>query len=194
MDYRHSHLAKGDTYDASIATQPFDAYMAKYEEEYLRDVIPRLTRAADTSISAGPDVSPRSSRRWSPNRWASTSRKACSRGARENAPDTRRCADIAQRPVDLGQFDLITSFRFFGNAEPDRAAALRRSRTLRSGGYGDNHRNRLGWDFAAGRRRRNARHGSDRLENRTPAPRAGSAHRGRASDRILGHARTHADR
>ena len=34
MEYRHSHLAKGDTYDASIATQPFDAYMAKYEEEY----------------------------------------------------------------------------------------------------------------------------------------------------------------
>ncbi len=44
MDYRHSHLAKGDTYDATIATQPFDAYMAKYEEEYLREVIPRLTR------------------------------------------------------------------------------------------------------------------------------------------------------
>ena len=42
MDYRDSHLAKGDTYDASIAAQPFDAYMAQHEEAWLRDVIPRL--------------------------------------------------------------------------------------------------------------------------------------------------------
>ena len=43
MDYRDSHLAKGDTYDGTIAAQPFDAYMAKCEAEYLRDVVPRLT-------------------------------------------------------------------------------------------------------------------------------------------------------
>jgi hypothetical protein len=39
--------------------------------------------------------------------------------------------------VDLGQFDLITSFRFFGNAEPDlRMAALRAiTGLLRGGGH-----------------------------------------------------------
>jgi SAM-dependent methyltransferase len=140
MDYRHSHLAKGDTYDASIATQPFDAYMAKYEEEYLRDVIPRLVpgggRYLDfacgtgriTSIvaplvteSVGVDIS-----------------ESMLSAARAKCPGTRFvCADIAQQPVDLGQFDLITSFRFFGNAEPDlRMAALRAiTGLLRGGGH-----------------------------------------------------------
>jgi SAM-dependent methyltransferase len=140
MDYRHSHLAKGDTYDASIAAQPFDAYMAKYEEEYLRDMIPRLTRGGGryldfacgtgriTSIvaplvseSVGVDIS-----------------ESMLSAARAKCPGTRFvCADIAQQPVELGQFDLITSFRFFGNAEHDlRMAALRAiTGLLRSGGH-----------------------------------------------------------
>jgi ubiquinone/menaquinone biosynthesis C-methylase UbiE len=114
--------------------------MAKYEEEYLREVIPSLTRAGGryldfacgtgriTSIvaplvteSVGVDIS-----------------ESMLSAARAKCPDTRFvCADIAQQPVDLGQFDLITSFRFFGNAEPElRAAALHAiTRLLRSGGY-----------------------------------------------------------
>lgn len=140
MDYRQSHLAKGDTYDATIAAQPFDAYMANYEAEYLRDVIPGLTRSDTryldfacgtgrvTSIvaplvgeSVGVDIS---------ESMLATARTKCL-GTRFV------CADLAQHAVDLGMFDLITSFRFFGNAQHElRTAALSAiTGLLRSGGY-----------------------------------------------------------
>lgn len=128
MDYRHTHLAKGDTYDATIAAQPFDAYMAKCEADYLREIVPRLTHGTGryldfacgtgriTSIvapmveeSTGVDIS-----------------ESMLAAARAKCPDTRFiCADIAKQTLDLGQFDLITSFRFFGNAQDElRSAAL----------------------------------------------------------------------
>ncbi|MEP6997503.1 MAG: class I SAM-dependent methyltransferase [Betaproteobacteria bacterium] len=140
MDYRDSHLAKGDTYDGTIAAQPFDAYMAKCEAEYLRDVVPRLTGGSGryldfacgtgriTAIvapmmteSIGVDIS-----------------ESMLGAARAKCPDTRFvCADLAQQAIDLGQFDLITSFRFFGNAQHElRTAALRViSGLMRKGGH-----------------------------------------------------------
>jgi predicted TPR repeat methyltransferase len=140
MDYRHTHLAKGDTYDATIAAQPFDAYMANREADYLREIVPRLMRGTGryldfacgtgriTSIvapmvaeSIGVDIS-----------------ESMLAAARAKCPDTRFiCADIARQALDLGQFDLVTAFRFFGNAEDElRSAALRAvTGLLRSGGH-----------------------------------------------------------
>jgi SAM-dependent methyltransferase len=140
MDYRQTHLAKGDTYDATIAALPFDAYMAKFEAEYLREIVPHLTQGSGryldfacgtgriTSIvaplvgeSIGVDIS-----------------ESMLTAARAKCPDTRFiCADIARDAVDLGQFDLVTSFRFFGNAQDElRSAALRAiSGLVRSGGH-----------------------------------------------------------
>ena len=140
MDYRQTHLAKGDSYDATIAAQPFDAYMAQLEADYLRELVPRLTQGRGryldfacgtgriTSIvaplvneSTGVDIS-----------------ESMLAAARAKCPETRFvCADLARQAVDLGQFDLITSFRFFGNAEDElrNAALAALSRRLRSGGH-----------------------------------------------------------
>jgi SAM-dependent methyltransferase len=68
--------------------------------------------------------------------------------ARGKCPNTRFVqADITRDPVDAGQFDLITSFRFFGNAQDElRVAALDAiAALLRPGGLliVNNHRNPL---------------------------------------------------
>jgi SAM-dependent methyltransferase len=69
--------------------------------------------------------------------------------------------DLTRDDLKLGQFDLVTAFRFFGNAQDDlREAALQAiHRSLRPGGYLilDNHRNpytlnRIGRSMFAGDR------------------------------------------
>jgi len=128
MDYRDSHLAKGDTYDASIAAQPFDAYMAQHEEAWLRDVIPRLMprggRYLDFACGTGritAIVAPFADESVGVD--ISESMLATARG---KCPQTRFvCVDLARENPDLGSFDLVTSFRFFGNAQQElRLAAL----------------------------------------------------------------------
>jgi len=128
VDYRESHLAKGGTYDTTIATQPFDAYMASVEARCLREIVPPLmhgrgryldfacgtgritaTVAPLVAESVGVDIS-----------------ESMLAAAREKCSSTRFvCADLARESPDLGTFDLVTSFRFFGNAQHElRVAAL----------------------------------------------------------------------
>ena len=140
-DYRHSHLKRGESYDATLAGAPFDNYMARAEAEHLRRIVPALypnkvPRYLDfacgtgriTSVVApmcaeavGVDISP-----------------SMLEQARPKTPSAKFIhADLTRADVDLGQFDLITSFRFFGNAQQ----ALRRqvmqtlARVLRPGGH-----------------------------------------------------------
>ena len=66
--------------------------------------------------------------------------------AREKLPSAKFVhADLTRERPELGDFDLVTSFRFLGNAEPAlRTAALRAlNRQQRPGSYliVDNHRN-----------------------------------------------------
>lgn len=141
QDYRASHLEKGGQYDASLAESPFDAYMAKWERKHLPDMLRRLfpdgpKRYLDFACgtgrvteqvaplakqSAGVDISP-----------------TMIEEARKKCPQTRfHLADLTQQDPDLGQFDLITSFRFFGNAQDElREGALRAIvKRLAKGGY-----------------------------------------------------------
>jgi SAM-dependent methyltransferase len=58
--------------------------------------------------------------------------------AREICPNTRFvCADLTQETADLGLFDVVTSFRFFGNAQHElRVGALQAlNRLLRPDGH-----------------------------------------------------------
>jgi ubiquinone/menaquinone biosynthesis C-methylase UbiE len=130
VDYRESHLSKGDSYDVRIATEPFDAYMARREARYLTEIVPRLVNqgarryldfACGTgriTATVGPLVEETIGVDVSESMLAQ---------ARRKCPFARFvCADITSEPLDLGTFDLATSFRFFGNAEPElRTAALR---------------------------------------------------------------------
>ena len=129
-DYRSSHLQRGDSYDAFIAGTPFDAYMAHWESEHLRRLVGglfpqgvgryldfacgtgRITAelAPLSRYTLGVDISP-----------------GMLESARKRLPETSFLAcDLTQDDPDVGAFDLVTAFRFFGNAEDElREAALR---------------------------------------------------------------------
>ena len=140
-DYRASHLKRGDSYDATLAAGPFDAYMARIEDEHLRRIVPVLfaqarpryldfacgtgriisTVAPMCAEAVGVDISP-----------------SMLEQARPKTPTAQFVqADLTRADVDLGQFDLVTSFRFFGNAQHDLRLAVMKTlhRVLRSGGH-----------------------------------------------------------
>ena len=149
MSYRHSHLDRGDAYDEALGSTPFDAYMTRWEARYATDIVRarfpnkvpryldfacgtgRITQViAPLSIeTVGIDVSP-----------------TMLQVARTKLPDAEFIqADLTTESVDLGLFDLVTAFRFLGNAEqPLRIAVLASlNRLLRAGGLLliNNHRN-----------------------------------------------------
>jgi SAM-dependent methyltransferase len=148
-DYRQSHLQRGGSYDATIAAAPFDSYMAHLERDYLQTIVPGLFPAARpryldfacgtgritqtvapmTAEATGVDISP-----------------SMLQEAQRKCPNVRFVhADLTRAEVDLGQFDLITSFRFFGNAQDELRTNVLRTLNLRlrDGGYliVNNHRN-----------------------------------------------------
>jgi ubiquinone/menaquinone biosynthesis C-methylase UbiE len=150
-DYRDSHQNRGDVYDESLALDPFDAYMHAWEQKHIHDLlrrhIPESTsrcRYLDfacgtgrvTAIIAplvretvGVDVS-----------------ESMLKVAKTKIPNARFLhIDLTSTPFESESFDLVSAFRFFGNADPglreDALAALYRS--LRPGGLllTNNHRN-----------------------------------------------------
>lgn len=154
-DYRESHASKGTDYDASLATTPFDAYMARWEAHWLARIVPELypsgvPRYLDFACgtgrvtqvvaplareSVGVDISP-----------------TMLAVAREKCPQTRFVhADLTRDPVDLGLFDLATAFRFFGNAEDELRASVLGAivARLRPGGHLVINSHRNPWSVAA---------------------------------------------
>lgn len=140
-DYRASHLEKGRRYDANLAESPFDAYMAAWERKHLPGFIKRffpegpqryLDFACGTGRiteqiaplareSVGVDISP-----------------TMIEQARRKCPKTTFfLGDITQEDPPLGSFDLVSSFRFFGNAQDElRDSALKAiTRRIAPGGH-----------------------------------------------------------
>ncbi|HVT45239.1 MAG TPA: class I SAM-dependent methyltransferase [Thermoanaerobaculia bacterium] len=147
-DYRYSHLGKGVDYDRDLAVG-LDRYFSDREQALLSKIIPglfpagvpryvdfacgtgRITCLVETMAdeSWGLDVSPT---------MIEEAKRKCSR-ARFVVGDATR------EPLPMAPVDLVTAFRFFGNAEDElRLAALEAiRRLLRIGGYLilNNHRN-----------------------------------------------------
>lgn len=148
-DYRDSHLHRGRSYDGNLAANPFDAYMADLERRHLNEIVPKLfpsgvpryldfacgtaritqTVAPFAKEAIGIDIS-----------------LSMLEQARKRCPNVHFIqADVTQTKPDIGGFDLATSFRFFGNAQPAlRTSALQVLADLvKPGGYLiiNNHRN-----------------------------------------------------
>jgi ubiquinone/menaquinone biosynthesis C-methylase UbiE len=148
-DYRNSHIAKGEDYDSNLSQGDFDTYMTSREyallDRIIRDLfnnsIPRYLDFAcgtgritshiggKTAKSYGVDLS---------SNMLDVARKKC--------PDTEFILqDITNDPLDIEPVDLVTAFRFFGNAQNDlRKQALSvLSGLVKPGGYlvFNNHRN-----------------------------------------------------
>lgn len=120
-DYRHSHLGKGADYDDDLAQGDFDTYMTLHERELVVRVVRqhfprgvpryldfacgtgRITQAIEglADASYGVDVS---------EAMLDVARKKCVR-------TTFVRADLTTGPLTLPPFDVVTAFRFFGNAE-----------------------------------------------------------------------------
>ena len=140
-DYRDSHQGKGDVYDDTILSSPFDAYMDLWEGRHLENILPRLfegkvPRYLDFACGTGRIT----------RRMELLARDACGVDVSESMLSAARgkcrharfvCADLTSSDIEPGPFDLVTSFRFFGNAQDDlRDAAMAAiGRRVRPGGY-----------------------------------------------------------
>lgn len=170
QDYRISHAARGATYDDTLAVTPFDSYMAEWERQHLTRFIGELfpgrvgryldfacgtgritsTVAPLCEVAVGVDISP-----------------SMLEVARRKLPSTQfHLGDLTTSDIDLGgPFDLVTSFRFFGNAQPElRESALAAIvRRMRAGAHLiiNSHRNPRALYAVLGRLTGAADHGMD---------------------------------
>lgn len=148
-DYRSLHLQKGESYDDTLSSSSFDAYMDKWEVILIRNVLQDLfpisiPRYLDFACGTG-----RITQRIAPiaqESYGVDISESMLGKAREKCPSaTFIHADLTRDTLDIGQFDLVTAFRFFGNAQDDlRESALTAMvGRLRPGGYLilNNHRN-----------------------------------------------------
>ncbi len=149
MDYRTSHLQKGKDYDAALSKGNFDTYMTQREQKILSSVmtgvfpekIPRyLDFACGTGritslvenfavVSYGVDLS---------EQMMEQARQKCKR-------TDFILKDITKNNLEIEPVNLITAFRFFGNAQDElrRVVFQSLSKLLVNGGFLilNNHRN-----------------------------------------------------
>ncbi|SFK81998.1 Methyltransferase domain-containing protein [Nitrosomonas aestuarii] len=149
MDYRESHQQRGENYDELLAQEPISAYMTRIEKDLLANIIPVLfpnSMPAYLDFACGTAritsiIAPLSQRAYGVDISAGMLEKA-----KEKCPHTAFFnADITRDVLDIEPVNLITAFRFFGNAQhslrEEVFAAL--NRLLQKGGYLiiNNHRN-----------------------------------------------------
>lgn len=140
-DYRTSHIVAGADYDTHLQERPFDAYMAAWEARHIPTIVKSLfpqglDRYLDFACGTGritSQIAPLARRSVAIDVSPSMMEQA-----RVKCPQTVfHCGDITRDDMELGQFDLVSSFRFFGNAQDElRQAALAAIvKRMVSGGY-----------------------------------------------------------
>jgi len=149
MDYRLSHLSKGEDYDYDLSIGDFNTFMADHEKQILLSIVPklfpkkvpryldfacgtgRITQLLEnlTDTSYGVDVS---------QKMLGQARRKCSR-------TNFILGDATRKTLDINPVNLVTAFRFLGNAQDElRLGALNAiNHLLFEGGYLiiNNHRN-----------------------------------------------------
>jgi ubiquinone/menaquinone biosynthesis C-methylase UbiE len=147
--YRESHLECGGHYDQAISDDPFSAYMDRRESvlltafiqaEFHGEIPNYLDFACGTGrISAR--VEPFARQAWG----VDVSQSMLQSAAQRLTKTTLIRGDLTRENIDLPPMDLVTAFRFFGNAEDEfrREALTALNRVLRPGGWLvlNNHRN-----------------------------------------------------
>src|SRR5207302_1624121 len=141
MSYRDSHLGKGADYDLALARDPFDAYMARREREIVVAILARLQRAGvrrTLDFACGTGRITQLLDGVAEACFADDVSASMVAEARAKCPRTQFfIQDIIDTPLPIAPVQLVTAFRFFGNAEDSLRArvleAIRRS--LAPGGY-----------------------------------------------------------
>ena len=141
MTYRDSHVGKGADYDLALARDPFDAYMARREREIVLALLARLQRAGvrrSLDFACGTGRITQLLDGVVEACFAVDVSDSMVAPARAKCPRTQFfIQDIIDRPLPIAPVQLVTAFRFFGNAEDSlRARALQAiHRYLVPGGY-----------------------------------------------------------
>lgn len=148
-DYRDSHLEKGETYDHELSHGAFNFYMAQQEALIVPKIVAGLfphgvPRYLDFACGTGRITS--LIERLAAHSVGVDISESMLRQARRKCPQTRFIRrDMTLEPLDVPPVDLVSAFRFFGNAQPElRAASLAAiGSILVHGGYLilNNHRN-----------------------------------------------------
>ena len=148
-DYRNSHLRKGKDYDRDLSHGDFDTYMTHLEGKILSKVVSQLfpsgiPRYLDFACGTG-----RITQQMEPLAKASygvdVSPSMMEQARRKCPRTTFFLRDITAEKLDIPSVNLVTAFRFFGNAQDDlRRSVLKALHGLLAhGGYLviNNHRN-----------------------------------------------------
>jgi SAM-dependent methyltransferase len=148
-DYRGSHVGRGEDYDAALNEEPFDRYMAEREAALLRRIVARdfggkIPRYLDFACGTGRITS--IIEILAAESHAVDVSSSMLEIAQRKCHNTRfHVLDVTRASADLPQMDLITAFRFFGNAQQDLRVEVLRAlkRYLAPRGYlvFNNHRN-----------------------------------------------------
>jgi SAM-dependent methyltransferase len=148
-DYVHGSIPTGRAYDKELAQQPFDAFLTRQTTyllpKILRDLFPNgVPRSLDFACGTGRITSIVEPHSREP--WALDVSELMMSAAREKCPGTRFVlAGVDDERLPVTDLDVVTAFRYFGNAsDPERQKALGKiTRGLREGGYlvTNNHRN-----------------------------------------------------
>ena len=131
LDYRASHQGRGVDYDAALKADPWSAYMHDREARLLSSIVPRLMmqgrrkrRSLDFACGTG-----RITRLIEPFAAESigvdVSESMIEQARRKSRTSTFHLIDAFDVEQWAGSFDLITAFRFLGNADDaSRRSAL----------------------------------------------------------------------
>ena len=158
-DYRRSHLERGADYDAALAYDPFDAFLAARERALLLEAVARafprgIPRYLDFACGTGRItqlVAPLAVQSYG----VDVSETMLAQ-ARAKCPGTTfLLRDLTHEPAGIEPVQLVTAFRFFGNAQDElRRDAIRAMHAVLAE-HGililDNHRNP--WTVRQGIRR-----------------------------------------
>ena len=146
-----SHLEKGEGYDRNISSGGFDTYMADRKRENLSRVIPqlfpdRIPRFLDFACGTG-RITQLMEQMAEQSFGVDVSESMVEQARRKCTRTTFIIRDLTRDESPVESVDLVSAFRFFGNAQDElRASALLAiNRILVGGGYLilNNHRNPL---------------------------------------------------
>ncbi len=146
-DYRDSHLTKGSTYNNSLANNPWDNYMTGMETSIMTSILSGMggiPRSLD--FAAGTGRLTKVVEKFSDQSFAiDISQSMVEQAKKDCKKTTFFIGDITRERIDIDPVNLITSFRFFGNAQDELRIAVLEvlNRYLAQDGYLiiNNHRN-----------------------------------------------------
>ncbi len=121
MDYTKSHLDKGGDYDSNLQNEPLSAYMTRMETRILDKIIPRyfpagIDRYLDFACGTGRITNIIS--KFAQKSYGVDVSESMQSQAKIRCPEVEFVLqNIIENPLEVEPLSMISSFRFFGNAD-----------------------------------------------------------------------------